>query len=224
MSDGRVARWSPVSGAVFVALLLAGIVLVGDVPGADSSDAEIRSYFADHGNQVKLQIAYFIATLAAVSFLWFVGLLAARVRQAEGEASWLSRIVVASGAASALVMLAGFAAESMVAATADHTSRFHVDPDTARVITDFGYPLTFETGLPLAAPLVLPTTLAFRRAQAIPRWLGPAGLVVAAACVVGFLGVPMGLFLGWVVVVVVLLLRRAPRPDGREAPRTAAAG
>jgi hypothetical protein len=129
----------------------------------------------------------------------------------------LARIVVGSGTASSLLMLAGFAANSMVAATAEHTSRFHVDPDTTRVITDFSYPLTFETALPLAAPLVLATTLALRRGELIGIWFGRAGFAVAILCVVGFLGVPMGFYLVWLLSVAVVLARRQVRPP-HEAP------
>lgn len=219
MNDGRLARWSPASAFFFVALFVAGLLLVSDLPGADSSDAKIRSYYADNGNQVKLQVAYYVATLGIAFFLWFVGLLAARVRQAEGQPAWLSRIVLASGTASGLLMLAGLAASSMVASTADHTSRFHVDPDTARLIADFAYPLTFETGLPLAAPLVLATTLAFRRAGTIGRPLAWTGIVVTAACIAGFLGVPMALFLGWLLAVAIVLLRQRPSAVGSVAQR-----
>jgi hypothetical protein len=43
------------------------------------------------------------------------------------------------------------------------------------VIDDFAYPLTFETGLPLAAPFVLATTLLLRRVGRIGHWLAWAG-------------------------------------------------
>lgn len=120
-------------------------------------------------------------------------------------------------------MLAGFAADSMVASTADHTSKFHIDPNTARVIADFAYPLTFETGLPLVAPFVIAITLALRRARVVPRWFGPAGIVVGLLCLVGFLGVPMGLFLIWVAAVAIVLRRAREETDRVEAPAAQAA-
>lgn len=79
MSEGRLARWSPAFGLVFVVLFAVGIALSGDIPGADSSDAKILAYYRDHGNQVKLEIAYYLATLAVVAFLWFAGTGASRV-------------------------------------------------------------------------------------------------------------------------------------------------
>jgi hypothetical protein len=207
MSEGRLARWSPAFGLVFVVLFAVGIALSGDIPGADSSDAKILAYYRDHGNQMKLEIAYYLATLAVVAFLWFAGTVASRIAGLGAPSPWLSRIAIGSGTAAGIVMLAGFAADSMVASTADHTSKFHIDPNTARVIADFAYPLTFETGLPLVAPFVIAITLALRRARVAPRWFGPAGIAVGLLCLVGFLGVPMGLFLVWVATAAVVLLR-----------------
>ena len=51
-------------------------------------------------------------------------------------------------------------------------------------------------------------SIVFLRTALLPRWLGWTGLVVAAACLVGFLGAPMGLFLLWITVVAIYLLRR----------------
>jgi hypothetical protein len=96
----------------------------------------------------------------------------------------------------------------MVADIGDDTGAFSVDPNTTRLLTDAYYTFVFETALPLAAPMVLAASLVFLRTRLLPRWLGWAGLVVAILCLAGFLGIPMGLFLLWVVVVSALLIRR----------------
>ena len=211
MSGSRLARWSPASGVLFVAIFVVSATLMGDVPGVDATDSKILSYYADHGNQLKLEIAFFVATLGAVFFLWFVGTLSGRLREVENEPRWLSGIVLVSGGAFTVVMLAGFGLGSMVAGSADHGGRFQVAPDTARLLSDFTYPLTFETALPLVAPLVLATSLITLRSGLMPRWLGWAGMVVALGCIAGVLGVTMGLFLIWVLVVAYYLIRREPR-------------
>jgi hypothetical protein len=151
-----------------------------------------------------------VSTLAAVFFAGFVGALFGGLRQAENEPRWLSGIALVSGGAFTVFMLVGLAVGTMVATSADATSKFQVDPNTARLLNDAVYPLTFETALPLAAPLVLAASLIFLRSGLLPRWLGRAGLVVALGCIVGFLGVPMGLFLAWVAVVASYLIRRPP--------------
>jgi hypothetical protein len=70
----------------------------------------------------------------------------------------------------------------------------------------------FETALPLVAPLVFAASLAFLRAGRTRRWLPWAGFVVAATCLVGFLGVPMGLFLLWIAATSITMQRRAAMP------------
>ena len=200
----RLARWSPASGIVFAVLFLAMLFLFGDIPSADSSDATVVAYFLDHSHQLRLEFAFFGATIAVAFFLWFVGTLAAHLGPGPP-----SRVVVASGAAAGVVFLAGLACNAALVSVADHTDAFKLDPNTARLLSDFAYPLTFETGLPFAAPLVLAASIA----GGFPTWLRRSGYVVALACILGFLGVPMGLFLIWVVVVSVLLVRRpAPNP------------
>jgi hypothetical protein len=191
-------------------LFVVGSVLYDQTPSIGESDEAIVAYYTSSDNQLTLQIAYLVLTLAAVLFLWYVGVLSARLRDAEGKSGWLSRIVLVSGAASVTVMIVGFLVGGMVADIGDDTDAFRVDPNTTRLLTDASYTFVFETALPLAAPMVLAASLVFLRTGLLPRWLGWAGIAVAALCLFGFLGVPMGLFLIWIVVVAVYLIRRPP--------------
>ena len=95
MTEGRLARWSPLSGIVSALLYLVAGAIFSDEPAPGASDDAILSYYADSGNQRKIAIALLLTTIAAPFFLWFVGTLAARLRQAEGEPGWLSRIALA---------------------------------------------------------------------------------------------------------------------------------
>lgn len=212
MGVGRLERWSPLSGIGFAILFVLGGVFYQGVPSIDASDEAIVAYYTDSDNQLKLQASSLVLTLAAVLFIWFVGVLAGRLRSAEGGPGWLSRIVVVSGAASVAVMVVGFLVQGMVIDIGDDTKAFTVDPDTTRLLTDATYTFIFETALPLAAPLVLAASAGFLRTGLLPRWLGWAGVVVGILCVVGFLGLPMGLFLIWIVVLAVYLVRRPAPP------------
>ena len=161
MEQGRLERWSPVTGIAFAILFLIGGAFYEGVPSIDASDEEIVSYYTNSGNQVTLQIASFVLTLAAVLFVWFVGVLAARLRSAEGGSGWLSRIVVVSGTASVAVMVGGFLVQGMVIDIGDDTDAFTVDPDTTRLLTHATYTFIFETALPLAAPMVIAASFVF---------------------------------------------------------------
>jgi hypothetical protein len=208
MGEGRIARWSPVSGIAFVALAVATGVVLMDVPAPSASDDEILRYYADSGKQTKLAIAFVLTTVAAPLFVWFVGTLAARIRQAEGEPGWLSRIAVASGSAFVTVAFVGTALAQFVPdAVNNDPDRFTLDPDVARLLTNAAYTLNPELAVPLSAPLVLATSLVALRTGLLPRWLGSAGVFVAFVSFAGFLVGPTFLFL-WILVVSTLLLRR----------------
>jgi hypothetical protein len=197
-----------VSGIVFVALFVAGSILFDQTPSIGDSDEAIVAYYESSASQVRLQAAYLVLTLAAVFFVWYVGTLSARLRAAEGGPGWLSRIVLVSGAAFVTAVILGFLVGGMVADIGDDTDAFQVDPHTARLLSDASYTFVFETALPLAAPMVLAVSIVDLRGALVPRWVPWAGLVVAVLCLLGFLGVPMGLFLAWVVLQAVYSIRR----------------
>ena len=218
-TTNRLDRWSPLTGIAFAALfVLVQLAFVSGTPGAEDSDDEITRYYSDSGNQVQAEVGYLLLTLAAVLFLWFAGTLAGRLQAVERRPSWLSRIVLASGAAFASVLIIGSALVAMVPDVSNDSSAFRLDPNTTRVLTDASYTLVYETALPLVAPLVLAASLVFLRSRAVPRWLGRAGVVIAVTCLAGFLGIPMGLFLIWTSVVSVLLVRRTPLNKAGDSP------
>jgi hypothetical protein len=147
---------------------------------------------------------------AILAFIWFAATLSARLRAAEAEGGWLSRIPLISGAGFVVLAVSAAAVNQFVAdAIDDNPGQFEVDPDTARLLTNGAYTLSPEAAFLLAAPLVLAASLVFLRTRLTPRWFAWAGFIVALGCLLGFLGVTTGLFLLWVVVVAVLLMRYA---------------
>jgi hypothetical protein len=209
VAKGHLERWSPVAGIAFVVLFVVGAALMDTSPDAGASNSEILGFYGDDGNQLKLECAALVLTAAGVLFVWFIGVLAERLQRDATGSSWLARVVMISGSVFTSLSLAGFMLLVFVADAADdNPARFVISPDTARLLVNAAYTMTYETALPLAAPLVFAVSLATLRDGFLPRWLGWAGLVVTIGCLFGFLGVPMGLFLIWIVVVAVLLVRR----------------
>jgi hypothetical protein len=210
LSSGRLARWSPISGIVFVALYVVSGAIFSNEPGPGAGDATTLAYYADDGNQLKLEVAFLLASIAAPFFLWFTASLSARLRQAEGESGWLSRVVLVSGGAFAAVMLVGAAAYQFASdAVDDNPDRFQLDPNVARLLNNAAYTLSSEAAFPLAAPIVLAASLVFLRTALLPRWLGWVGLGVTLGCMLGFIGGGT-LFLVWILVVAGYLMRREP--------------
>jgi len=210
MGQGHLARWSPISGIVFVVLYVIAGVIFMDAPAPGATDDEILSYYADSGNQRSFAIAFLLTTIAAPIFLWFLGSLAGRLRQAEGEPGWLPRIALVSGAAFVAVAFVGTALSQFVPdAVNNDPDQFTLDPDMARLLTNAAYKLNPELAVPLSAPLVLAASLVFLRTGLLPRWVGWVGVGVTLVSFVGFLVGPTFLLL-WILVVAVYLLRRAP--------------
>ena len=208
MGQGQLARWSPISGIVFVVLYVIAGVIYMDAPAPGATDDAILSYYADSGNQRRFAIAFLLTTVAAPFFLWFLGSLAARLRHAEGEPGWLSRIALVSGAAFVAVALVGTALPQFVPdAVENDPDQFSLDPDVARLLTNAAYTLNPELAVPLSAPLVLAASLVCLRTGLLPRWVGWVGVGVTLVSFVGFLVGPTFL-LAWILLVSVYLLRR----------------
>jgi hypothetical protein len=62
--NGRIERWAPIGGIVFVALMVVGSMLVSDVPAPDAPEQQISRYLADSANHMRNIIG---------AYLWAVG-------------------------------------------------------------------------------------------------------------------------------------------------------
>ncbi len=203
------------SGVFFVVLSVVAGVIFMDAPAPGDSDDAILSYYADSGNQRKFAIAFLLTTVAAPFFLWFLGSLAARMRHAEGEPGWLSRIALVSGGAFVAVAFVGTAFSQFVPdAVNNDPDQFSLDPDVARLLTNAAYTLMPELAVPLATPLVLAASLVFLRTGLLPRWVGWVGVFVTLVSFAGFLVGPTFIF-AWILLVAVYLAVRAPSASTR---------
>ena len=198
MTDRFAQTLGGVCGVLYVVLLMAGNGLGG--PGS--------------------QLALSLEVLAFTSFLFFLGSLWGAMRRAEGGGGLLSATAFGAGVMSITIKLAS--AAPVLAARANAGE---LDPTITVVleeINDASFALTF---FPLAAMLAAFALVAIRSA-AFPGWLGWAAAALSVAFVVGGLvgsadvgsdwaGLPMLVFMLWVIAASVVLIRRA---------RTATAG
>jgi hypothetical protein len=215
------ARWAPLSGVVFVLLWI--LVFFGlDDDGAGDSDSEILAWYADSGNRNNQLVTFFLILASVLFFIWFVSVLRGRLASAEGTPG--SHTVLAFGAglvASALWSVASVFFMALSFAV-DDSNRFVVDPNTYRLIDNMGYAIWFS-GTTVAALLVFATALLSLKGQIVPTWLAWLSLVVAATMLVSFMFIPFLIFLGWVLVVSLVLVFRKPTPAPGAARATPAA-
>jgi hypothetical protein len=206
-----VERWWPLAGIGSVVLFVAGLVVTWD---SWETDEEILAYYAERGNQIREFVTFFLLAAAALLLLWFSSQLRDALARAEGRSSGAAATAHAGGIGAALLLIAG-AAVWVSLAGASTEERFELDPNVARVVGNIGYGLV-ASAFTIAALLVAGTSVVALRSPFLWRWLGWAGLAVAAVCLLSALFLPWFAFLGWVVAVSAALLLRQ-RPE-RRAP------
>ena len=64
------ARWAPLSGIVFAALIIASFAVSGSTPGVKATGQHVISYYTDHKG--REQASAFLGLYATVFFLFFV--------------------------------------------------------------------------------------------------------------------------------------------------------
>jgi hypothetical protein len=208
-----MARWSPLSGVVFVALWIVAVAITSGTPGSGDSDTKIVDYYNSSGHRNKDIAALFCVLIGLLFFVWFLSALRSRLARAEGKAGGLTAAAFGAG----LVMTglwftaaAMFTSASM--ARAD-TSKFQLDPNTFRIINDMGFDFWFG-GTTIALVTVVATALLSLRAGPLPKWLAWLSFVVAATMLVSFVFIPIMIWLGWVLVVSIVLVWKHEAPDG----------
>jgi hypothetical protein len=198
MSD-RWTRLAPLTGIVFVGLLILTFAIGGGTPGVHASGAKVISYYkAHHSRQMA---SAFFGALGVVFLLFFAAAVRSYLRRIEGV-----RGLAALGFGGAVLLGVGGASFSALGwSLAD--ARNTLDPSGAQALNvlsnDFFWP--FAVGV---AVFGIGYGLAIALGGALPRWLG------WVAVVLGIVGVTPGSFfafltlMAWSLVVSVLLYRR----------------
>jgi hypothetical protein len=173
-----VPRWSALAGLGCVALFVAGAAVYGS--GAGSTDSEIVSYYASHGNRLQQLIGFALVAAAGV----LLGVFAAGFR---------SRIALASGAVSASLLLVANALWAASAFTVELEPGYRIDPHTHLLLEDAGF-ACFITAAAAAIPLVVAVSFE----PGAPRWLTGLGLASAVALAASYFYIPFFVFLAWI--------------------------
>src|SRR5437870_7892948 len=112
MDDARWVRLAAATGFAFVALLLASAFIAPAPPKTDASTAKVIEFAANHRS--ALLGGSYLAGLATVFGLWFVGTLRSYLRREEGSTGRLSGIAFGGGVLSGAFALAATAAGNAI--------------------------------------------------------------------------------------------------------------
>ena len=204
---GSSIESAAVAGIVYAVASSVALLIVVDFPQPDLPDAELEAWFADGGNRWRLLAALNLGTLAAIAFLWFVGVLRNRIGDREdrffGTVFYGSAIMHAVFWILALVALASIPAAIELSDVA-----VRVDSAAVGATGGFAGALLFIAGPKIQALFVISTSTIFLRTSAAPRWLALVGYAFGVALfVVPVVARPVGLgFPIWVLVASVTVL------------------
>ena len=226
MGKWSADRLAASSGFVFLVLYIVAMFVVPKPPSLSSSNAKVAAYYVQHHRAGLVQTV--LLGLSAIAFLWFIGSLAALIRNA-GEMR-LASVAFAGGIAAVGL---GFLGTTINAALFERVALqspsmaggLHVISVTAFTVIGFA-----------TATIAFATALAVSRSKVLPAWyatLTAIGGVVflfggGALTFSGFYS-PQGtywwiatvVFLVWTLITTVELVQHAAA--GQEAPRAAMA-
>jgi hypothetical protein len=205
----QIERWAPISGIVFVVLMVVGSFLVGDVPDPDAAEREIADYLADSDNHTRNLIGAYLWVVGALAFLWFLTGLRGDLRRAEGGTGALSNLAFGAGVAFVAVWMVSAVVLASVPYAVELRDAPVSDPDLVRVLPQLGRLLLLLGAGFAGALLLLAVSGVSLRTGVFPRWL--AWLAIAAAIVLFFDVVYGNIFSFWVwvfIASIVMLMRR----------------
>jgi hypothetical protein len=212
----RIARVAPLTGVVFFALALAGVVSMGESPDFAGKPSEFAEYYTDEKSRVILGSMIFIVSIFFL--LWFLGTLATASRRAEGEEGRVSRIAYGGGLVGSALLLGGMSLNAMAALRVDEQGS--ISDDVAVVYGDLSSTLGFLAAAVGFAVLLAGIAVVNWRTPFLPRWLTWVTAIIALGLlepVASWLFVLMTPL--WVAVVGSLLFLQ--QPDAEPADTTA---
>ncbi len=166
--DEQLRRLAPLTGVIFVVLTFLAFSVVGSgVPGFMDPPGDYVDYFVDDSNQAVA--TGYLASLAIVFLLWFVGSLRSFLRQAEGGDGRVSAVAFGGGVAASALLLAAYTMAITGGLRADEDGA--IDEGAATVLLDTFFTLFGVAAAFAVAVLVAATAVVIFRTRVLPVWL-----------------------------------------------------
>lgn len=192
------------AGAVYSILSVIGVLLLVLEQVDSSTDEQILAYYDDAGNRTTEALGAVLVLLGAAFLVWFLSELRRRIRGTATDADTSADLAFGAGLVAAGLLAGAAALLSATSAAVEISSRFEVDPDTARFAVSTGYVFLVGSVL-LSCVLVLATSVVAVRTSLLPTWLGWAGFAVVVLAVVEAFLLPVFVIPIWVLAVSVAM-------------------
>jgi len=216
MRTSGLARWAPLSGALFVALWVAAYLVLGSTVESNNSDAEILAYFGDKSQRDREFLTMVLLLMASLPFIVFISVLRARLDDGESGAGVWTTAAFAAGIVSTALWAVAAALYVVPSLNKGGNREFKLDLDTFHAFTGAGYLVWVSAGTIMSVP-VLATSVLGIRAGVIPKWLSWLGFAVALLLLAAFLVIPVILLLAWILTVSIALVWRRGTSEAPDA-------
>ena len=175
--ETRESRWIAVSGLVFVAAWVVGLVIASP-PAATAPTANLIAYYQANSGMAMVQ-TYLINGMTGVTLIVFAAALRSALRRFEGERSTLSSILFGAGM---VVASLSFLEALFAQVLATHIAATR-DAAVIRTLVELNVGIDTYKLLTLGLMIGAVSLLAFR-SSALPRWLVWLGAVESLLLVI----------------------------------------
>ena len=205
-----IERFAPLTGVVFVALIVLAVVIGGETPDNDDSQQAIVAFWRD--NDTAQIWSAVIGAWATVFFVWFAASVRSVLRPGEAGPARLSSLSFGGAVIAAVGLLSALSLNFAVADSVDDVPA-NVTQTLTVLSNGFFFPIAGGYAVFFLAVGVLAV-----RTRVLPVWLGWVTGVLGIACLtpVGFFVLLVGLV--WILIVSVMLYRRENAAGGAPTP------
>jgi hypothetical protein len=204
----RTSQGAAIAGIVFGVFMITALVLLRlSVPARPEAAG---TWLADSRRRTAVAVALNLIPFAGIAFLWFIGVLRARIGDREDRL--FATVFLGSG-----LLFVGmlFVAAAVAGATIAAAASVHPGADTLALSRNVTGSLLNIYAMRMAAVFTLTTVNIARRTAIVSRWLVLAGLACALILLVGVGISPWVelLFPAWILALSLDVLIAAPPPS-----------
>ena len=208
MPVSRLARAAPLTGVLFVVLLVTGAAVIGSFEFLPDP-GELAAFYV--ANNDRIFIGGGVALASAFFLVWFAGSLRVYLRSAEADGR-LSAVAFGGGVVAASAVTLSYSA--VYAAAERATATGGISPDVATALDDFAS-LTLGSAFPVGLAIMFAaTSVVSFRTGVFPRWVVWTGAVLTLTLLSQGPAVPLLLGMVWVVVLSLVMYIKQPSVSG----------
>lgn len=229
-SDQRIPTETPqpptppravaVSGMIFSALFIAGLVLIRLAVPADPTDP--GDWLAEPSSRDSVRVALNLIPFAGIAFLWFMAVLRNRIGLLEDR--FFATVFLGSGVLFVAMLFAAAAVAGGLLETFGAEGRLPVHSETYAVLRWTSHALMNTYAIKMGAVFIFMTSSIGLRTAFLPRWLAFVGFAVGLVlllAITDFAWIAL-LFPLWVLLVSAYILvadfYSAPQPGKTQVP------